>query len=177
METLVDKVVPIIVFLAILIGILTILNSIIRHRKPKLTNFPYRKKSQLLNHTETSLYQQLTNLVGEKFVVFSKVRLADLVLLQRDVQDRQVYIDSINSDSVDFLLCDRETTSPELAISCEDYPSKKNQLGQGNSNLVAVLKASGISFLRLQANRSYEPKELRSLIRSEIGPLKKEIEL
>ena len=70
METLVDKVVPIIVFLAILIGILTVLNSILRQRRPKLTKFPYRKKSQLLNHSETSLYQQLTNLAGEKFLVF-----------------------------------------------------------------------------------------------------------
>ena len=72
------------------------------------------------------------------------------------------------------MLCDKENISPALVICCDGHIDRDNER---DSTIFGVLNAAGISFVRLQTKRSYEPQELLSIIRSEIGPLKNEIEL
>jgi hypothetical protein len=54
------------------------------------------------------------------YLVFAKVRLADLLYLPKGTQGRQAAFNRIQSKHVDFLLCSKDAVRPLLAIELDD---------------------------------------------------------
>ncbi len=82
--------------------------------------FPYKLHLRFFTKSEYAFYKELQKQVGDKYAIFSKVRLADFIDVDIDKyknrSEWQIYWNKIKSKHVDFLLCDPETLKPMVAV-------------------------------------------------------------
>lgn len=83
--------------------------------------WPYIKNDSLLTEAEKKFYFVLAEVIGNDYLIFSKVRMADLLHLPRmSGSNFYHYFNKIQSKHVDFLICDKENIKPLLVIELDD---------------------------------------------------------
>jgi hypothetical protein len=66
---------------------------------------PYQKKWYLLSPAERDFYEALRQAVGNRYLIFAKVRLLDLLWLPQNLSNRQTHMNRVQAKHVDFVLC------------------------------------------------------------------------
>jgi len=145
---------------AVLVG-LGVLHLLLRPSAPKV---PYRRSESLLTPAERSFYEVLRGVVGDDVHLFAKVRLADLVWLPRAMDNRQAHLNRITSKHIDFVLCERHSLAPLLAVELDDSSHQARDRRQRDVFVNEVLQAAGLPLLRVPVQRSYVPEEVAELI-------------
>jgi hypothetical protein len=116
---------------------------------------PYRCKDYLLSRAERSFFGVLQQAVGRDFLIFAKVRVADLVWMPKGTQSRQAHFNRIQSKHIDFLLCSCDVIKPVLAIELDD------------SSHATEARQSRDAFV--DEARSYNVKQLRAMINAAVS--------
>ncbi|HKC75474.1 MAG TPA: DUF2726 domain-containing protein [Chloroflexota bacterium] len=145
------------------LGGLTFLHYLRRRSRPAL---PYRKTDHLLTPAERSFYEVLRRIIGDDLRLFVKVRLADLVWLPHDIENRQAHVNRVAAKHIDFVLCDPRTFAPVLAVELDDSSHEARHRQQRDALVNAVLRTVGVPLLRVPVKRSYVPSEVAEDIRS-----------
>src|SRR5690242_14522775 len=89
--------------------------------------YQYSLRDPLLPATETQFYQVLHAVAGNRVVVCPKMRMADLfkvksgAVTKENEQAHAAFQKRIEGRSVDFVLCERYTLRPLLAIELYDH--------------------------------------------------------
>lgn len=78
----------------------------------------YRKKDRVMNESEQALFINLQKTLGDRYIVLSKVRIEDFVEATHEVGGYGAR-GRIKSRHVDFLICDRATTQPLIAVELD----------------------------------------------------------
>lgn len=81
----------------------------------------YRKKERIMNESEQALFINLQKVLGDKYIILSKVRIEDFVEVENRLgkSKRVSSRNRIKSKHIDFLICDQATTKPLLAIELD----------------------------------------------------------
>jgi len=116
-----------------------------------MDNLPYRRKETVISVDEIALYRQLISLLPAEYTIFPKVRLADILLLPGNVENRTAYQARINDRAVDLLICSAEQLIPLLVIFIEtDTDARKKQI---RDNFVRrAVESSGLPCLTVKIN-------------------------
>lgn len=77
---------------------------------------PYQKKWYLLSPAERDFYETLRQVIGDRYLIFTKVRLLDLLWLPQNLPNRQTHMNRVQAKHVDFVLCHPQTVAPALVI-------------------------------------------------------------
>lgn len=90
---------------------------------------PYKLVESIFTKSEQKLFEILRNYCRDKdLLIFSKVRLADVVKIENKSSNFQYWFNKIRSKHVDFLICESESGKPKLAIELDDYThNQKNR--------------------------------------------------
>jgi len=128
------------------------------------TQLPYRRRDYLLSKAERSFHGVLGQAVGDDFLVFSKIRLADLLWIPGGTENRQSHMNRIQSKHIDFVLCSCDVVRPLLAIELDDASHQKARRRSRDAFVEQALEAAGLPLLRVPAKRSYHVNELRATI-------------
>ncbi len=155
----------IIALLAIIAAGLTVLNSLLRKGSGKPKNFPYRKIQYLLSSSENNIYQLLLDVVGGNLHVFPKVSLSEIVSVRNKERNLSAHTRRLKSFCVDFVLCSHNNNSPVLVVNLEKRTNSKEE----KSDLHEILSSAAIPYINLRSNKTYDSKEIASLIREFIG--------
>lgn len=125
---------------------------------------PYRGTRRVLTDGELAFWHPLRQAVGDRHLIFCKVRLADLAAAPDQRADSRRRFQDINAFHVDFVLCDLHTTAPLLVIELDDR-SHTAQRGRNRDRFKdAVLKAAGLPIYRVKCRQAYSPIELSNQI-------------
>ncbi len=93
-------------------GCLSILLPFLRPKGKSVAEvLPYRLRDDFLSPAEFSFYKVLSSRLGARFVVQSKVRLADIFFVSRP-NENVSYFNKIAQRHLDFLVCDATTMKP-----------------------------------------------------------------
>ena len=125
---------------------------------------PYERKPFLLTKAERSFFGVLQATIGNEYLVFAMVRLADVIKVRKGTDSWQSHFNRIQSKHIDFLLCDPETVSPVLAIELDDSSHNQSKRQDRDDFVNSVFAAAKLPLLRVSAKRGYECDELRDLI-------------
>lgn len=131
--------------------------------------YPYRATRYLLSKAERSFFEVLCRAVPPGYCVFVKVRLADLVRVERSAKHRQSALNRITGKHVDFLLCDSDGITPELVVELDDSSHGRASRRNRDRLVDAVLDAAGLPILRVPAARGYHVNALKQKIGAELG--------
>jgi len=159
------------VLLAIAIGVILILAQQKRAGGGAST-FVYRRKPYLLSKAERSFYGVLTQTVGGKALIFSKVRVADVLAPQKSLNrsNWQQAFNKISAKHLDFLLCDPQDCAVKLAIELDDASHGSAKRQKRDAFLERACESAGLPLLRIRAARGYGVADLRQQVEAVLFP-------
>ncbi len=123
----------------------------------------YERQKELLTSAERSFYGVLLRAVDSKTVVFSKVRVADVLkpVSGLDRSKWQTAFNKISAKHFDFVLCDVKTLSVQMVIELDDGSHQKKARVNRDDFLNAACKSAKLDLIRIKAQRDYRIEELR----------------
>jgi hypothetical protein len=120
---------------------------------------PYRVRDDFLSPAEFSFYKVLSSILNPRFVIQSKVRLADIFFVARPNQNL-AYLSRIAQRHIDFLVCDSTTMQPILGIELDDASHKNSDRQERDEFLGNVFEAARLSLCRVPAQRAYNTRDI-----------------
>ena len=113
---------------------------------------PYKSCECILTNAESQLFHYMLNFIKEDVVIFSKVRMADIVEVDRriteDENKRHFY--SISSKHLDFVLCDAKTLEVICVVELDDFYHDKPDNKKRDKFKTTVLDECKIPFVRIK---------------------------
>lgn len=143
----------------IVVGIVFFIKNNKPSTEPKEDNaFPYFKIQALLTPAELSFYHVLKIAISEEYDIFSKVRLADLVSVNKgtDKSEWGKAFNKIKAKHIDFVLCDRNRSEIICAIELDDQSHSRVKRQQRDEFVTKALGAAKIPFVRFDVTRTYQ---------------------
>jgi very-short-patch-repair endonuclease/predicted RNA-binding Zn-ribbon protein involved in translation (DUF1610 family) len=130
--------------------------------------FPYQSKDVLCSPAERSFMGALDKIVGENYRVFAKVRLADIVDVQKGLSAsaRQSAFNRISGKHIDFIVCNANDLSIIGAIELDDKTHRAKGRQERDQFLDKTLESAGVPLLRIKAQSAYSIKEISSSLDS-----------
>jgi very-short-patch-repair endonuclease len=132
------------------------------------SNYPYESYDSLLSPAERSFFGVLQQALGREFTPLAKVRLADLLRVQRGVsaQRRAAAFNRVSSKHADFVVCLSDTFRVVGVVELDDKSHRRDARQRRDQFLDAALAAAGIPVLHITAQRSYSITDVRSRLQS-----------
>jgi|WetSurMetagenome_2_1015567.scaffolds.fasta_scaffold120794_3 hypothetical protein len=121
---------------------------------------PYVAKRYLFSRAENSFFQTLRQAVGDRYVIFAKVRLEDVIEVSHGAANYQTFRNRIKSRHLDFVLCDPKEFRPMAAIELDDRSHERSDRAGRDEFVDAALKAAGLPCIHIPAAYGYSPQDL-----------------
>jgi hypothetical protein len=125
---------------------------------------PYKRKDYLLTQAERSLFGVVSEALKNQYLIFAKVRLADLVWMPKGTESWQSHFNRIQSKHVDFVICDRASIRPLLCVELDDASHGQASRKTRDVFVDSALRAAGLPLVRIVASKAYNVAEVRSKI-------------
>jgi hypothetical protein len=130
---------------------------------------PYERRGVLLSPAEVTFLRSLHLAVREDWLVFSMVRLADIIKVRPKTRKSSFWQSRIQNKHLDFVLCDSETLEVKLAIELEDETPSKADGRARDKFLNTALAAAGLPLIRVKPEAKYETAAIRKDIEDALG--------
>jgi len=132
----------------------------------------YAKKPSVLTATEQRFLSALEKAVGDRYRILFQVRVADVVDLKIAPysKGRWSAFNRIKSKSFDFVLCDRQSTEPLLAIELNDSTHNRPNRIRRDELLHQICHSIGLPIIFQNTQFTYDVFELQGRIAAAIGP-------
>jgi hypothetical protein len=134
---------------------------------------PYERRGGLLAPTEINLLRTLQLAAREDWLIFSMVRLSDIIKVRSKTRKYQTWNSRIQGKHLDFVLCDVETLEVKLAVELEDPAPKTSERQRRDRFVNVALAAAGLPLLRVKPQEKYETAALRKDIEEALGIVRK----
>lgn len=128
----------------------------------------YRRKKRLLSFQERRFYRTLQQEVGQEYEVLAKVRIGDVIELANEPYDRKRYSTLLWGRHFDFLVCDRFSMLPLLAIELDDSSHTRYDRQKSDAVKTWLCEQSGLPLLRFQAEVKYTQDTIGRAVRQRL---------
>lgn len=164
---------PLLIFVALIIfaGFVKNLKNTGLSPQDESSELGYRKKGPLFTPAERSFYGVLLQAVDqEKYQVFGKVRVADLLEPQpsRNRSQWQRAFNAISSKHFDFVLCKTDDLTPVAVIELDDKSHNQKHRQKRDELLKKICKQTGLPMLQVPAKWAYKTEVLKMMLAKEI---------
>ncbi len=154
-----------VVFGLLFIAVVSLVVALIKKKSGKgPVDFPYQSKEVLCSPAERSFMGALEKVVGNRYRIFAKVRLADIVEVNKGLSSsaRQSAFNRISRKHLDFVICNSRDLSIVGAIELDDKSHLKKGRQERDQFLGKALEAAGVPMLRVKAQSTYSIKKVSS---------------
>lgn len=133
---------------------------------------PYRLGDPLLSKAERSFYGVLVQALGAEAVVFTKVRVADVLSPAKGLNrsDWQRAFNGISAKHFDFVICEPTDCTVRAVVELDDASHGKAKAQTRDEFLNAACAAAGLPFLRVRAAKAYVLSDLRQQLDQLLNP-------
>ena len=154
------------VAVAVLAVVAALLNQVMKRPAEDGKALPYVRIDHLFSPAERSFYGVLMQVIANRYVVFGKIRLADLIKPRPGLtpSERTSALNKISSKHVDFALCDLATLAIIGVIELDDKSHQAERRKDRDAFVDAALNAAGVPILHVPAQKSYSTTEVSAQI-------------
>ncbi|MFZ2154233.1 MAG: DUF2726 domain-containing protein [Candidatus Moraniibacteriota bacterium] len=128
---------------------------------------PFYKKTYLLTNTEKIFYFVLSEILGNDYLIFSKVRIADLVYLPKGINNSDFYHyqNKVQSKHVDFIICDKENIKPLLVIELDDSSHLRQDRIDRDLLVDKIFRNAKLPIAHVRVSDEYNKDKLLELLK------------
>jgi hypothetical protein len=153
-----------IVTTALTVILLVVIRRFPRPKRPAAS--PYTLHVSVFSPAEAAFLHVLDRAVGQRYRIFGKIRVADVIAVRKDLDPRSYSIafSRIGAKHFDFVLCSRWDFSIVGVIELNDSSHLRQNRAQRDAFLIDICNAIGLPILIVRARRQYSAFRLRSVI-------------
>ena len=132
----------------------------------------YVSRGTLMTPAEQEFYRVLrSSLPVEHYQIFSKVRMADIVDVQKGMEkkSRTSALNRITSKHVDFLLCNPSDSTIYAVVELDDSSHSRQSQKRKDAFKNETFAACAIPLVRFPVKTSYSPEEIAAQINTAFG--------
>ncbi|MCP4699382.1 MAG: DUF2726 domain-containing protein [Gammaproteobacteria bacterium] len=149
-----------------LFGSLVLVAFLLALTRPKQQEeefYPYEKQEALYTPAERFFYGVLSQIIDKRFVVFGKVRLADVIKTTEGLSnsERCSAFNKIRGKHLDFIICKAQNLSIVGAIELDDWTHQRADRRARDEFVDAALAMADIPVLHVPVRRKYSIAELK----------------
>ena len=126
----------------------------------KTETIQYNRAPSLLTAAEVQFYETLRETIRPQEVIQCKVRLADVLIAPK--QDLSAFR-RVSQKHVDFLLCDRTSLKPLLAIELDDSSHQRRDRQKRDEFIDKAYQSAGLPVIHIPVQTVYEAERIRAL--------------
>lgn len=131
------------------------------------TNVPYHysRKNALMTNAERRFFELLVEMAADKFFVFPQIHLT--ALLEHKVENGQWWDAAfvhINGKSVDYVICDRRSLCPLVAIELDDWSHELERRKKRDVEVERIMTEAKIPLVRFANVKEMSKTEIISKI-------------
>lgn len=160
-------------WLLLLVLVVVVLAFIVAKRRnqgasSQVAEFPYALGDKLFTPAERSFLGVLDQSVGSDFRVFGKVRVADVIAVEKGTPKSvwQRAFNRINAKHFDFVLCSPTDLKPLCAVELNDKSHAQDARKGRDQFLEEVCKKAGLPLVFFPAQHAYSTVEVCGAIAS-----------
>lgn len=156
------------ILVVLAVGLLVLVAALAGLLGRRPSGYPYEPYNSLLSAAERSFFGVLQQALEREFTPLAKVRLADILRVQRGVsaQQRSAAFNRVVSKHADFVICASDTFRVIGVVELDDKSHRGEARQRRDQFLDAALAAAGIPILHVVAQRSYSIQDIRSRLAS-----------
>ena len=132
--------------------------------------YTYGRKQFLLTKPEHEFYDVLMELVGETHRVFAQVHLSSIFEHKIKRQSWRGAFSHINGKSVDFVICDKEYISPQLAIELDDSSHGRPDRQERDGDVEHIFEQVGLPLLRISVSDISDREKIKEQLDRALKP-------
>ncbi len=132
--------------------------------------FTYSRQKSLFTQAELAFYRALREAIADRYQVFGKVRVADVLKPQTENRgDWQRAFNKISAKHFDFLLCDRDSLKVLAAVELDDSSHRRIDRVKRDDFLNQAVENAGLPLLRFPVQAIYDIKAIEHHITQTLG--------
>lgn len=126
----------------------------------------YTSAGPLFTPAEVVFFRALNRAVGDQYVVFGKVRVADLVKVKGDNKSKASLVarNKIAQKHVDFVLVDRSGLNPVCAVELNDRSHQASDRKARDAFIADVFNKTNLPLVLVPASNGYDTQKLREIV-------------
>lgn len=137
--------------------------------KPKIfrkQSSHYEKLSRLLTPAEQNFFQQLTPHIPQNSILFSKIRIADLVQPKKTLtgQAWQQAFNQICAKHIDFVICHRATMSIQVCIELDDSSHQQPDRIKRDQLVQRICQDAQINLINIKTQKRYQATDIKRIL-------------
>jgi very-short-patch-repair endonuclease len=132
--------------------------------------YKYERKNCFLTPFEHEFFEVLMVAAGDSYYVFPQLHLSTIVEHRVVGQNWDSAFYNVNQKSVDFVLCDKKTLSPMLAIELDDSTHERPDRVERDVEVEHILIGVGLPLLRIKISSNYDSNKLAQKINALVQP-------
>jgi hypothetical protein len=130
----------------------------------------YRKTNSLMTFQERKFYRTvLMKELSSQYAIYPKVRLADLIWIANEPTDKKFHSNQIQCKHIDFVLCNRSTLEPVLALELDDSSHQKYDRRESDEVKDRVCAQARLPLLRVKVQYDYAAEAIAEEIHNMIS--------
>jgi hypothetical protein len=133
---------------------------------PPAKNSVFEQRDALFTAAERSFLGVLDHAVGERYRVFGKVRVADVIQPAKGLNKQQwaILFNQIRAKHFDFVLCDPRTLDVKFVIELNDSSHRSQKRAVRDRLVRNACDNAELALLEVKAKRAYATEEIRALL-------------
>ncbi|AKH38256.1 MULTISPECIES: DUF2726 domain-containing protein [Nitrosomonas] len=138
----------------------------------------YKKSDRVYYHTkalftpaERSFFGVLSQAVSNQYLVFGKVRIADVVGIKKASNNsvRQIAFNKMASKHFDYVLCTKDTLSVVAVIELDDKSHLKEKTIHRDSLVENICRNADLTLIRFNVKASYQISAIKNKITASLN--------
>ena len=129
---------------------------------------PFLRRKYLLTPPEKRFYNVLRRVVGGN-TILAKVRLADLVVTEKEHRLWRSNFNRVCSKHIDFVICDR-ALSPIIAVELDDSSHHLPEREARDRDVNRILEIAALPILRVPVRRAYDDADIERQLLAKLRP-------
>ncbi|MDV6345548.1 DUF2726 domain-containing protein [Nitrosomonas sp. Is37] len=137
----------------------------------KKSNRVYYHTKTLFTPAERSFFGVLTQAVSNQYLIFGKVRIADVIGIKKASNNsvRQTAFNKIACKHFDYVLCTKDTLSVVAVIELDDKSHLEEKTIHRDSFVESICRNAGLTLIRFNAKASYQIPAIQSKIMASLN--------
>lgn len=132
--------------------------------------YAYSRQKSLFTRAELSFYRALQEATTDQYLVFGKVRVADVLKPQTENRgDWQRAFNKISAKHFDFVLCDRDSLKVLAAVELDDSSHQRVDRIKRDDFLNQAVESAGLPLIRFPVQTAYDREAIQRHIAQTLG--------
>lgn len=121
--------------------------------------YQYTGKTSIMTRNEQYFFDKLEKIIGDRFYIVPQAHLSVFLSERIKGQNWRAAFHRINGKSVDFLLCEKGTSRPVIAIELDDFTHDRADRIERDRLVESICENSGILLVRFR-DEEWENEQL-----------------